>query len=339
MNRLSVIFCMLVLALTTSLFWINGCASNNGPSDSTSDPDPIPLLEPSINIFINQVETVCSIGVPEISAYVTVIDEQGDRIDGLNLTHFEITENESPNPTSSDHIQLSYIDEELAAPTSISIIMDYSGSMIEDTETKLAMENAVLEFIRLMKDGDQAEIIKFNTGIKYFQPLTDDKAVLEAAVTGQEVETGTTYLYDTLYTGIEDLIGISGRKAVVAITDGEEKHDDNYPGDGRTEQNVIALAQTNRVPLFILGLGRDISVESLLEMTEETSGHYYQAATSDELNDIYAKISNLFNEGQYLFTFDGTPDGSQTGTLSISVSYGGLSDSATAEFSYPDNCI
>ena len=326
-------FCLVVLFLIIPIFLFSGCASNSGPSDDNNNnlnpqPDPLPPPAPSISIFINQVETECSFpDGNEVSAYVSVVDELGDPIDTLELTNFKISENSTP--LSPGDILFSHIEDAISEPISVVIIMDYSNSIIRDPERQAAMENAVKRFIDLMKPNDQAEIIKFNTGIRYIQPFTSDKSVLD-----EEVEFGATYLYDTLYSGIEDIVLQSGRKAVVAITDGGESHVDDYIGDGRDQRAVIELAQNNSIPLFLIGLGPEIEVEALETMAEETSGHYYQAATNNDLHDIYANISALLNVGKYLFRFDTLPGSESNGTLSISVTNGSLSDSSSVTFAY-----
>ena len=326
--------CLVVLFSLTSLFFLSSCASNSGPNDPNPDPgpqpSPLPPPDPSTSIFINQVEAEClSIDVAEISAYVSVIDELGNPINSLDLVNFQISENS--NAVAPEDISFFHIDEEVPEPISVVIIMDYSVSI--DSERQDAMESAVIQFIDLMQPNDQAEIIKFNTGIKLLQPFTSDKVVLKAAVY-DEVTLGATYLYDTLYTGIEDVVIQSGRRAVIAITDGGESHNGDFPGDGRDQQDVIELAQDNEIPLFLIGLGPEIKVDDLQTMAEDTSGHYYQAATNDELQDIYTGISDLLNVGQYLFIFEAPPNGENSGTLSISITHSNLTDSASTTFTY-----
>lgn len=328
-------FCFVVLFLIIPIILFSGCASNSGSSDNNNnnpDPDTLPPPPPSISIFINQVETECiAPDSNKISAYVSVVDELGAPIDTLELTNFQIAENSTA--IAPGNISFSHIQNAVSNPISVVIIMDYSSSVSRDPVRQTAMEDAVKRFIDLMQPNDQAEIIKFNTGIKYIQPFTSDKAVLEAAV-DEEVDSGATYLYDTLYSGVEDIIPQSGRKAVIAITDGGEAHNENFPGDGRNQQAVIELAQNSEIPLFLIGLGSEIDVNVLETMAEETSGHYYQAATNNELEDIYSSIADLLNVGRYLFTFNTLLGSESNGTLSISVTNGNLEDSADVTFAY-----
>lgn len=331
-----------VFVCMAPLLFLSSCASNSGPSSSSTGPepgpDPLPPPEPSVNIFINQVDTVClPSGGTEVTAYASVIDELGNRIEALDIRNFEVVENS--NTIASESIVFTENQgEEVSSPISIAILMDYSGSVADNAETRTAMEDAVINFIELMKPNDRAAILKFNNGIRYIHPFTEDKDLLITAVR-EEVENGQTYLYDSLY----DSLAITAdepaenRKAVVAITDGEENHADGDPGDGRTVSSVTAFSQAKEIPIFIIGLESDINVEVLQEIADGSSGHYYQAASEDELLDIYSKVSDVLNIGHYKFIFDSTSSGEDSnGSLLISLEHDALSDTAGVSFSYTD---
>lgn len=323
------------IALSLGIFGscIGGDAYETSVSNNPTDPPPrLPAMEPNVKLFIDQAKTDClTTGLTEIKAYISVINENGHLIDLLDLSNFQITQDS--HVIAPQKIHFTPAQAFLPDPVSVAVIMDYSTSITDFPETRMAMEDAVVGFIDRMQPDDQAEIIKFNSGIKYLIPFTTDKSLLEAGATNLEgSEGGHTYLYDTLYTGIEDAAVQNGRKAVIAVTDGIERHEEGFPGDGRNKQDVIALARTNAIPLFIIGLGPDINSKDLQTMSEETSGHFYQAATGDELGDIYANISELLNQGQYLMVFESPPNGKSTGALAISVVYNGLLDIADAAF-------
>ena len=334
--------CLPVLLLLLCLgLGITGCASGGSTSDEPADTpqndnpqDMLPPPQPSVNIFINNLESAClPAGTTELSAYVSVIDEMGNLIDTLNLSNFQITQDSTLVAPAS--VQFATSDDLIPAPISATIIMDYSKSITDLPDVQAAMEDAVDGFIDLMQLGDQAEIIKFNTGIKYLLPFTSDKSLLKAGVAYMEnVGGGYTYLYDTLYTGIEDVALQNGRKAVIAITDGRDYKTNEFPGDGRDVEEVIALAKTNNIPLFLIGLGADINVTELQEMAEETSGHFYQAASSNDLEDIYTNISDLLNIEQYLMVFEAEDNGTPMSTVTVSVNYNNLTDAVSASFPY-----
>ncbi len=335
---------LLVLILFGAL---GGCASSGGSGDSgdsATDQNTLPNTDqstdsnevtPSIDLVINNLETAClPSGTISMALMVSAVDENGDLIDTLDLSDFEIEVNDSRIDTES--ISFYYVQEEIPEPVSVAILMDYSTSITNVPETQTAMEEAVIDFIELMDADDQAEILKFNNGIQYVQPFTSDQAVLIEAATDMEgVDPGSTYLYDSLYDSIEDAAAQTGRKAVVAITDGEELHEPGLDGDGLTMDDVIQLAQNANIPLFLIGLGSNVDEAVLQEMADETGGYFYQAAANEDLQDIYSNISGLLNEGQYYFEFTAVSNGQATGDLTISVDYNDLSDSVSTTFSDP----
>jgi VWFA-related protein len=324
-------FCLTVLFLSMPSYLILGCAGGgSGSDDDDNNVIPVDPLAPNVYISINQVTTACENGATRLSAYISVVDESGDPVENLTLANFQVSE----SSTSPSNITFYTHGEEISDPISVTIIMDYSESIFNSEENMIAMEDAVLEFIDLMKPTDRAEIIKFNTEIQLNTGFTSDKSVLEDAVF-TVVDSGATYLYDTLYTGIDDVAAEStSRKAVVALSDGGESNNGDKPRLYELD-DVISLAQVEGVPLFIVGLVTDDNyqnwVDEMLRLTDETSGQFFQTNTGEELGNIYAKIANLINVGQYVIEFDSTATAA-TNTFTITVTNGDLSDSANATF-------
>ena len=59
----------------------------------------------------------------------------------------------------------------------------------------------------------------------------------------------------------------SERKAVIVITDGQE-----YGTSDTTLNELIENAQDVGVPVFVVGIGDDIDVDSLQQIADETGG-------------------------------------------------------------------
>lgn len=337
----SFIICLAIFFILMLLSLFSSCTDDKGSIDKThsqgqvSAVNPLSQIYSNRDIYINQVDTeYLSSKNREAAAYVSAINKNGNPVQFLSSSDFQISID--GNSVTPGDIYFAPIDNFILDSISIAIIMDYSTSITDFPETQAAMEEAVIGFIDLMQPKDQAEIIKFNTGIKYLQPFTSDKSLLISAVAYLEgITGGYTYLYDTLYTALEDTaIRKTGRKAVIAITDGTERRVEGVPGDGREKKDIIALAQAKEIPIYIIGLGPNIDVEELTEITEETSGYFYQATKIDQLEDIYINISNLLNFGQYLFLFETTPNGIYHSEFARLATINGLSNSVDTTISY-----
>ena len=199
------------------------------------------------------------IGNP-IEAYVTVTDAAGNPVGGLTAGSFTLTLDGTAVPIQPGDFSLP---PSLNPEKNVSVVfaMDYSSST-STTETRAAMENAVVAFVNEMNVGDYAAIVKFNNtlGVSIFQPLT---RIDGAAGTGSLVNaamlphngTGSN-IYDGINVALEHLIsppaGVTlpnGPKAVVVISDGNDNTSVN------TQGFVIDKASSLGIPLFSIAVG------------------------------------------------------------------------------------
>ena len=295
----------------------------SGCSDGSSNSGAGPALEsgPTIEVAINQIETDCSNpGVTEVTAYVSIINQDGDPVTGLTTSNFSCYENTVEIPP--DTVTINFVDQ-ITAPLSVVMVMDYSWSM-QWADAIDPLEAAVLEFVNLLSQDDEAEIIKFAGIIEIVQEFTSDKALLTSAITDPwDGGTGTP-IYDVLFEAIDDAALAPDRKAVIIVTDGREHDSINGIDD------VIAHSLANQVPVFTIGLGNGIDVNMLTQIADETGGHFYEAATSDDLITIYQQISEILLLDQYVIKYESFLQGNVT--LGVQVENNGLQDNASKEF-------
>lgn len=85
---------------------------------------------------------------------------------------------------------------------------------------------------------------------------------------------GGTALYDALIDGVNVLgLAANNRRIVVALTDGI----DTFSAHGKAD--VIALSKAQKIPLYLIGLGREEDIDSagMKEMAEASGGEYKHA--------------------------------------------------------------
>ena len=102
-------------------------------------------------------------------------------------------------------------------PLSTMLVMDVSGSMDKNGKIDGA-KAAAKAYVDQMRPGDQAGVMVYNTKANYIQPLTTDHAALTSAIDGIKTG-GDTAMYDALIAAEEALKSVSGRKAIIAVTD------------------------------------------------------------------------------------------------------------------------
>jgi VWFA-related protein len=186
-------------------------------------------------------------------------------------------------------------------PVSTALVLDHSGSMKPpaddaDTTPKIeALHLAATKFVRSISSAGRVSVIPFSSGVGLPRPFTGDKRALTGYV-GKLEPAGETALFDAVYTavGTLDASGAGGKRAVVAMTDGVDN------SSRRRVEEVIERAKEARIPLHLLGFGREGELDraTMERMAKETGGQYYHARNKDALVGIFENLSiQLHDEG------------------------------------------
>ena len=315
----------------------------SGPYDETltitsNDPNSPHVIELTgtgdeilgINANLNQIELAC----PDVRVFVTVTDQDGFVLTGLDETNFTLSDDIVGNQDIDDVTFAS----EVALPISVSLVLDYSGSIVVDPDVVAAMEDAATTFVEELDASDEAEIIKFATLVEVVQTFTTNKTLLASAINDSwDSGTANTALYDAAYQAVDDTGSrLTNRQAVIILTDGKDDDGTGNPLSTRTIGEVITLAQSNGVPIFTIGLGENVDDAVLEQMADDTGGQYFQAPTADRLRTIYQQLTGIL-ENQYIITYNpGDQDGA-TVELTVEVGVPGTTgDSDSKEFTACD---
>jgi VWFA-related protein len=228
-------------------------------------------------------------------------------------------------------------EQDAAQTVSVVFAMDYSGSVVNAALPQ--MQQAIIEFAESMRDGDQIAIIKFNdtnpARASVVLPFTTvdhgaNNALIEAAVLEDYPGDGTNIL-DALDLAVNQFVSPPtalpvGPKAVILVSDGGENN------SLVTESEVVALANANSIPLFMIGVGdlANLGNEELLtSLSTETGGQYYPTSTDEEIQAAYADISLLLTQ-EYLITI---PNGiADCAVHVLEVTVAGQAAPASAQF-------
>jgi VWFA-related protein len=208
-------------------------------------------------------------------------------------------------------------------PTTLVLVVDRSGSM--NNEDRIGgLKRAVASFLAKLPPGSRVALVSFASEVDRLSPFTTDLERIRAEVDALEAE-GSTRFYDAVAQALELLEGESGRRAVLALTDGEDTASRRADPD-----SVIDMARRLGLPIYTLGLGseREIRSEELRRLAESTRGQYYPARRSEELRAIYQEIAERIGSS-YVLTYQTNrplPDGT---LRPIRISYrGGRGQSA-----------
>lgn len=227
---------------------------------------------------------------PAVKAYVSVLDSAGKSVQGLTKENITLLENNQP--MSIEYLRRSG-ESGRHEPISFAIVIDRSESMAGEKVTRA--KESVLRFISLMEPGDRASLFAFSDQVSALEPLTDNQDVLRKSVLSIQPG-GHTALYDAVARGAESLQAVSGRKAVIVLTDGIANR-----GVFDIDQ-AIASALKGYVSVCVIGLGKDVRTSRLERISTETGGSYFFTPSADGLAEIYDTISDRMRN-EYVVTY------------------------------------
>ncbi|AGA26186.1 vWA domain-containing protein [Singulisphaera acidiphila] len=219
---------------------------------------------------------------PEISVEFEVKRPDGTYLLDATEKDFKVTEEGQPvvirkfqSPVTTQ-----------AHATTVVLVVDRSRSMEEEDRIG-ALKRSVSSFLKGLPPGSRVAVVAFGSDVKTICPFTGDPQKVQEAVDGLTPEGATRY-YDAVAEALEMLNREQGRRAVLALTDGEDTF-----SQSATLDSVIVAARRLGLPVHTLGLGTEDEIESdaLRRLAVETRGQYYPARQADQLRSIYEQLA------------------------------------------------
>jgi Ca-activated chloride channel homolog len=219
---------------------------------------------------------------PEITVYYELKRPDQTFILDARRDEFRVTEDGQDRPILRFEAPISTE----VRPTTVVLVVDHSGSMRQDDKMN-ALKRAVATFMEGLPAGSRVAVIAFSGEIEVVCPFTSDPARVRAAVDELEANGGTRY-YDAVTAGLELLAEESGRRAVLALTDGQDTESKTA-----SLKSTIAEARKLGLPVHTLGLGneKEIAVKQLARLATDTRGQHYLARDAASLRKIYEEIA------------------------------------------------
>lgn len=201
---------------------------------------------------------------------------------------FSIHENGSEKPAFT----LWSPDPTRRMPFSATLVFDAGTAMSGDGELGI---RAVADAFAGVMDGvlDQAAIVTAGSTPQVRQAMTSNRTLLQTAANGITVG-GTSAAYDGIHAGLVETVtgGTNPARAVIVL-----KRAQWDVGSTRTPQDIIALAQRNRVRVYAINLGSTSDMMQLELIAQLTGGRYYQVPTSASLGQVCMEISTIMMQG------------------------------------------
>jgi VWFA-related protein len=241
-----------------------------------------PLPQGGIRVQVNLVNLFATVRDKKTKQIVSNL-EQGD---------FKITEDGAEQ-------KISFFSRESTLPITLGLLIDTSGS---ETNTLGAEQEAAVRFLsRVLRKGDLAMVVSFDTDSDLLADLTDDQSRLDRAINRTRINApgaqgplaqsvpGTVF-YDAVYAACHDrLAEEAGRKAIVVLTDAQDE------GSTLKLQDAIEAAQRTDTVVHILlvadphyGGGNESVAKKL---TDETGGRTIVVRNEKNLEQAFDQIS------------------------------------------------
>ena len=235
---------------------------------------------------------------PNVTVYVSVTNAAGEPV-GIDPATIEIRENgmvmQPANIQGGGEVGGEVI------PVTTMLVMDISGSMDKNDKIVSAKE-AAKSYVSQMRPGDQAGLIAYDTQVYTIQPITTDTAALTSAIDG--LQTGSdTAMYNALIEAEKALESVSGRKAIIVLTDGLDNKSQS------TAEDVITGIGESGLTISAIGFGDVSTVDqtglnevALKSLAERAGGVYGFVTAPDALRDLYAQQSRAL-QSEYQITY------------------------------------
>jgi VWFA-related protein len=233
-----------------------------------------------------------------VNLFVTVRDKNKRIVTDLKQDDFKVAEDGQDQ-------KIAFFSKEMALPITMGLLLDTSGS---EQFMLGAIQDAGGRFLRrVLRKGDEAMIISFDTDADLLSDFTDDRGQLERAINKARINTpgggyaggnpgpignantpGTT-LYDAIYLACsEKLNGEAGRKAIVIVTDAQDE------GSRVKLEEAIESAQRTDTVIHVLlvadpRFGGNAGVAH--KLTDETGGRLIVVSSEKKLEEAFDQIS------------------------------------------------
>ncbi|MEE4270436.1 MAG: VWA domain-containing protein [Thermoanaerobaculales bacterium] len=240
--------------------------------------------------FVNAPEFGSVIEVTTVELPVTVLSRGNRPVADLAAEDFTVLE---------DGVEqaITHCGEHRNLPVRLGMVIDTSGSMAETLPT---VQRVVMGFLReLLRPRDRAFIEVFSDRPELLAPFTADFGTLEHALLSLYPDRATA-LYDSVIMGLFQFSGMSGRRAMVLLTDGEDTASTN------TFEDVLGYAQRMGVTIYAIGVDlpttKVMTRYQLKRLSSATGGRAFFVSEASDLHRIYTEIDRELRS-QYLLAY------------------------------------
>lgn len=252
--------------------------------------------------------------VREVRLPITVLDKKEQPVSGLTRADFLVFEDKQQQQIQG------FIDERTGVPVHVAVLMDVSASTAGKLEfQKTAAKDFIYTVVRARRD--RAAFGVFDENLQLLQDFTDRHDLLDRAVDNVKKPGTDTALWDAVWLMCDEKMrGVTGRRVIVVITDGDDTASRARLKDAieiaqATETIVFAISTkaglSGAVPGVEMGTPKDGGDRELERLAAETGGRAFFIGDRINLERAFSRVARELRS-QYIVTykptreFDGT---------------------------------
>jgi VWFA-related protein len=234
-----------------------------------------------------------------VNIFATVRDKNKKIVSDLKQEDFSLAEDNQSQ-------KIAFFSKESTLPITLAMLLDTSGSeqfMIG------SIQEAGSRFLdRVLRKGDEALVMSFDTDADLLSDFTDDRALLDRAVHRARVNvpgggmiagnpgpignqnTPGTVLYDAIYLACSEKLNTeAGRKAIIIVTDAQDEG-----SRVRIEEAIESAQRTDTVIHILLVADRHYgggNLSAARKLSDETGGRVIVVSSEKKLAEAFDEIS------------------------------------------------
>lgn len=221
--------------------------------------------------------------VNAVEVYVSVLDGRGQPVRGLRHEDFELLEDGRPQGIAT------FVAGEF--PLTAALALDASFSMAG--QPLQAVKSAARAFLGALRDEDDSLLVGMSGRVDIAP--ADMSREGQLTVADNLSAWGTTTLYDAVVAAIEAVDASRGRRALVILSDGDDRDSRATAGD------TVMRARRSNVMIYPVALGRERPA-IFAELATVTGGRSYHSRDYKGVDQIVTGIADQLRE-QYLLGY------------------------------------
>lgn len=236
----------------------------------------------------------------EITLKVIAVDTSGNFVSGIMSKHKQavftsLVENmEGVGSMQINNFKITEVSKE--TPYSISVIIDYSGSICNEVRD---IDLSFKKFVQNKRPNDKISLIKFDHQITYASPYFYDKdSIMEFYHKFKYSDFGgSTALYaaiDKAYKSIN--LDTTNNNVIIVLTDGNENSSMLYIDSLDCDPNSIVFkSRENKIKIITVGFGNGVNESVLRALSHLTGSNNYQISRPKDILDVFQEIPIIAN--------------------------------------------